>query len=170
MWSSWCASLASHFEGYGWVSDRASFDDRALDARFEMNRDNLRATDDVAFKSLDYAAAGGSWPHACDQLGERAHLHSRGGCDVGSARAGLGARPSGSRKRYTTRALPFAMRNLVCRLIVALLGMRLEPYLQSTTYEARRIRHDLAARRSSFVEARMVRSFGACDCRVRERR
>jgi hypothetical protein len=24
--------LASHFEGYGWVSDRASFDDRALDA------------------------------------------------------------------------------------------------------------------------------------------
>ena len=67
-----------------------SFDDRALDSLFEMNRGNLRATDDVAFKSLDYAAAGGSWPHARG-LGQRAHLHSRGGCDVGSARAGLGA-------------------------------------------------------------------------------
>lgn len=32
--------LASHFKGYagGWVSDRASFDDRILDALIEMNR------------------------------------------------------------------------------------------------------------------------------------
>ena len=84
--------LASHFGDTpaGWVSDRASFDDRVLDALFEMNRDNLRATDDVAFKSLDYAAAGGSWPHACEQLRQRAP-HSRGGCDVGAAWAGLGA-------------------------------------------------------------------------------
>jgi hypothetical protein len=47
---------------------RAPFDDRALDAIFEIGRGNLRATDDLAFKSLDYAAAGGhaavSWP-AC---------------------------------------------------------------------------------------------------------
>ncbi|HXG97506.1 MAG TPA: hypothetical protein VNJ06_10415, partial [Gemmatimonadales bacterium] len=85
--------LASHFGDTpaGWVSDRASFDDRVLDALFEMNRGNLRATDDIAFKSLDYAAAGGSWPHACEQLCQRAHLHSRGGCDAGAAWAGLGA-------------------------------------------------------------------------------
>ena len=38
---------------------RAPFDDRALDAIFEIGRGNLRATDDLAFKSLDYAAAGG---------------------------------------------------------------------------------------------------------------
>jgi general secretion pathway protein A len=37
---------------------RAPFDDRALDAIFEIGRGNLRATDDLAFKSLDYAAAG----------------------------------------------------------------------------------------------------------------
>ena len=38
---------------------RAPFDDRALDAIFEIGRGNLRATDDLAFKSLDYAAAAG---------------------------------------------------------------------------------------------------------------
>ena len=38
---------------------RAPFDDRSLDAIFEIGRGNLRATDDLAFKSLDYAAAGG---------------------------------------------------------------------------------------------------------------
>jgi type II secretory pathway predicted ATPase ExeA len=38
---------------------RAPFDDRPLDAIFEIGRGNLRATDDLAFKSLDYAAAGG---------------------------------------------------------------------------------------------------------------
>ena len=38
---------------------RAPFDDRALDAIFEIGRGNLRATDDLAFKSLDYTAAGG---------------------------------------------------------------------------------------------------------------
>jgi hypothetical protein len=34
--------LASHFGDTpaGWVSDRASFDDRVLDALFEMNRGN----------------------------------------------------------------------------------------------------------------------------------
>ena len=32
---------------------------RALDAIFEIGRGNLRATDDLAFKSLDYAAAAG---------------------------------------------------------------------------------------------------------------
>ena len=36
---------------------RAPFDDRSLDAIFEIGRGNLRATDDLAFKSLDYAAA-----------------------------------------------------------------------------------------------------------------
>lgn len=35
------------------------FDDRTLDAIFEIGRGNLRATDDLAFKSLDYAAAAG---------------------------------------------------------------------------------------------------------------
>jgi hypothetical protein len=34
-------------------------DDRSLDAIFEIGRGNLRATDDLAFNSLDYAAAGG---------------------------------------------------------------------------------------------------------------
>lgn len=38
---------------------RVPFDDRTLDAIFEIGRGNLRATDDLAFKSLDYAAAGG---------------------------------------------------------------------------------------------------------------
>lgn len=38
---------------------RAPFDDRSLDAIFEIGRGNLRATDDLAFKSLDYAAAAG---------------------------------------------------------------------------------------------------------------
>src|SRR5512144_2802680 len=38
---------------------RAPFDDRALEAIFEIGRGNLRPTDDLAFKSLDYAAAGG---------------------------------------------------------------------------------------------------------------
>jgi type II secretory pathway predicted ATPase ExeA len=38
---------------------RVPFDDRALDAIFEIGRGNLRATDDLAFKSLDYAAAAG---------------------------------------------------------------------------------------------------------------
>ena len=37
---------------------RAPFDDGSLDAIFEIGRGNLRATDDFAFKSLDYAAAG----------------------------------------------------------------------------------------------------------------
>ena len=46
--------LASHFGDTpaGWVSDRASFDDRVLDPLFEVNRGALRATDDIAFKSL----------------------------------------------------------------------------------------------------------------------
>jgi len=38
---------------------RVSFDERSLDAIFEIGHGNLRATDDLAFKSLDYAAAGG---------------------------------------------------------------------------------------------------------------
>jgi type II secretory pathway predicted ATPase ExeA len=38
---------------------RPPFDDRSLDAIFEIGRGNLRATDDLAFKSLDYAAAAG---------------------------------------------------------------------------------------------------------------
>jgi type II secretory pathway predicted ATPase ExeA len=38
---------------------RAPFDDRSLDALFEIGRGNLRATDDLALKSLDYAAAAG---------------------------------------------------------------------------------------------------------------
>ena len=38
---------------------RVPFDDRTLDALFEIGRGNLRATDDLAFKSLDYAAAAG---------------------------------------------------------------------------------------------------------------
>ena len=35
------------------------FDDRTLDALFEIGRGNLRATDDLALKSLTYAAAAG---------------------------------------------------------------------------------------------------------------
>jgi general secretion pathway protein A len=38
---------------------RIPFDDRTLDALFEIGRGNLRATDDLALKSLDYAAAAG---------------------------------------------------------------------------------------------------------------
>ena len=38
---------------------RTPFDDRSLDALFEIGRGNLRATDDLALKSLDYAAAAG---------------------------------------------------------------------------------------------------------------
>jgi general secretion pathway protein A len=38
---------------------RVPFDDRTLDALFEIGRGNLRATDDLALKSLDYAAAAG---------------------------------------------------------------------------------------------------------------
>ena len=38
---------------------RVPFDERSLDAIFEIGRGNLRATDDLAFKSLDHAAAGG---------------------------------------------------------------------------------------------------------------
>jgi general secretion pathway protein A len=37
---------------------RVPFDDRSLDAIFEIGRGNLRATDDLAFKSLAHAAAG----------------------------------------------------------------------------------------------------------------
>jgi general secretion pathway protein A len=37
----------------------APFDDRSLDAVFEIGRGNLRATDDLALKSLECAAAGG---------------------------------------------------------------------------------------------------------------
>jgi len=43
-----------------WLDDvRVPFDDRTLDALFEIGRGNLRATDDLALKSLDYAAAAG---------------------------------------------------------------------------------------------------------------
>jgi general secretion pathway protein A len=38
---------------------RVPFDERTLDAIFEIGRGNLRATDDLALKSLDYAAAAG---------------------------------------------------------------------------------------------------------------
>ncbi len=38
---------------------RPPFDDRTLDALFEIGRGNLRATDDLALKSLEYAAAAG---------------------------------------------------------------------------------------------------------------
>jgi general secretion pathway protein A len=38
---------------------RVPFDERTLDALFEIGRGNLRATDDLALKSLDYAAAAG---------------------------------------------------------------------------------------------------------------
>jgi len=38
---------------------RVPFDDRTLDALFEIGRGNLRATDDLALKSLAYAAAAG---------------------------------------------------------------------------------------------------------------
>jgi type II secretory pathway predicted ATPase ExeA len=38
---------------------RVPFDDRSLDAIFEIGRGNLRATDDLAFKALAHAAAGG---------------------------------------------------------------------------------------------------------------
>lgn len=38
---------------------KVPFDDRTLDALFEIARGNLRATDDLALKSLDYAAAAG---------------------------------------------------------------------------------------------------------------
>ena len=38
---------------------RAPFGDRALDAIFEIDRGNLRATDDLLFKSLDSATASG---------------------------------------------------------------------------------------------------------------
>jgi type II secretory pathway predicted ATPase ExeA len=38
---------------------RVPFDDRSLDAIFEIGRGNLRATDDLALKSLDHAAAAG---------------------------------------------------------------------------------------------------------------
>ena len=38
---------------------RVPFDDRSLDAIFEIGRGNLRATDDLALKSLDHAAVGG---------------------------------------------------------------------------------------------------------------
>ena len=38
---------------------RGPFDERTLDALFEIGRGNLRATDDLALKSLDYAAAAG---------------------------------------------------------------------------------------------------------------
>jgi hypothetical protein len=37
---------------------RVPFDERTLDALFEIGRGNLRATDELALKSLDYAAAG----------------------------------------------------------------------------------------------------------------
>jgi hypothetical protein len=40
------------------VAARVPFDERTLDALFEIGRGNLRATDDLALKSLDYAAAG----------------------------------------------------------------------------------------------------------------
>lgn len=39
------------------------------------------------------------------------------------------------RERYTTNAMPAAMVNLVCRLVVALLGLGCEPYVRSSTYE-----------------------------------
>lgn len=38
---------------------RVPFDERTLDALFEIGRGNLRATDDLALKSLDHAAAAG---------------------------------------------------------------------------------------------------------------
>jgi uncharacterized membrane protein len=38
---------------------RVPFDERTLDALFEIGRGNLRTTDDLALKSLDYAAAAG---------------------------------------------------------------------------------------------------------------
>ena len=38
---------------------RVPFDERSLDALFEIGRGNLRATDDLALKSLEHAAAGG---------------------------------------------------------------------------------------------------------------
>jgi general secretion pathway protein A len=38
---------------------RVPFDDRTLDALFEIGRGNLRATDDLALKSLEHAAARG---------------------------------------------------------------------------------------------------------------
>jgi hypothetical protein len=41
------------------VKARIPFDERTLDALFEIGRGNLRATDDLALKSLDYAAAAG---------------------------------------------------------------------------------------------------------------
>lgn len=37
-------------------------------------------------------------------------------------------------QRHVTDAMPAAMRNFVCRVVIALLGMRPEPYLQSSTY------------------------------------
>jgi len=40
-------------------ASRVPFDERTLDALFEIGRGNLRATDDLALKSLDYAAVGG---------------------------------------------------------------------------------------------------------------
>jgi len=46
-------------------------------------------------------------------------------------------------ERYATRSVPFAMRNLVCRLVMALLGMLPMQYLASNTYETGTFRIEL---------------------------
>ena len=56
-----CEELAQYVAHRGAVAGaaRIPFDERTLDALFEIGRGNLRATDDLALKSLAYAATGG---------------------------------------------------------------------------------------------------------------